>query len=79
MWAWEALSSPQSLVEALMWFRVNLMNLNPFTIRLVFHSDFDDEDEDPELQRIREKRMMEMKAAHSERQENLSKGHGQYR
>ena len=29
--------------------------------------------------RIREKRLQEMKAAHNEKLENLSKGHGQYR
>lgn len=46
-------------------------------------SDEEDEDEDDgldvELKRIREKRLAELKAAHQEKAENLSKGHGQYR
>lgn len=40
----------------------------------------DEEDEmDAELKRIREKRLAQLKAAHQEKVENLSKGHGQYR
>jgi len=36
-------------------------------------------DDDPELLRIREARLAQMKAEHAQKNENLSKGHGQYR
>lgn len=44
-------------------------------------SDFDDDEflNDPELNKLRTKRLMEMKGAHDRKQEMLAKGHGSYR
>lgn len=48
-------------------------------------SDDDDDDDDdaflndPELDRLRELRLAKLKKEHAEKQENLAKGHGQYR
>ena len=50
--------------------------------QLLSDDEEDDEDGDvmdAEYKRIREKRLAELKAAHQEKAENLSKGHGQYR
>eukprot|EP00611_Tribonema_gayanum_P006389 TRINITY_DN15688_c0_g1_i1.p1 TRINITY_DN15688_c0_g1~~TRINITY_DN15688_c0_g1_i1.p1 ORF type:complete len:358 (-),score=110.64 TRINITY_DN15688_c0_g1_i1:10-960(-) len=52
--------------------------------RLLDESDDDDEyleglDDDPELERIREARLAQLKAAHDARSSNLAKGHGRYR
>lgn len=49
------------------------------TDRLVEESEDKDADDDPELRRIRESRLRQIRSQQTERLENLAKGHGQFR
>ncbi len=52
---------------------------NRQTLAIDESEDEDDDDADPELRRIREQRLRQLKAQKLEMLENMGKGHGQYR